>query len=130
VNLIFLPSTIIPFSWLLINLISNHQTNRDEKGVRERKEEKKKKITGEKRKKGRKKKRMLGYKILRMKGRKINRVRDKYEHNMEISLNPPAAFHIFNISPLHFPTSYISPFNPLPRIPPTLFHKRHHSLFH
>jgi hypothetical protein len=56
VNLIFLPSTIAPFFWLLINLISNHHTNRDEKGVREEKEERKKKITGEKRKKGRKKK--------------------------------------------------------------------------
>jgi hypothetical protein len=59
VNLIFLPSTIAPFSWLLINLISNHQTNRDEKGVREGKEEKKKKITGEKRKKGRKRKKKV-----------------------------------------------------------------------
>jgi hypothetical protein len=56
VNLIFLPSTIAPFSWLLINLISNHQTNRVEKGVREEEEDRKKKITGEKRKKGKKKK--------------------------------------------------------------------------
>jgi hypothetical protein len=54
-NLIFLPSTIAPFSWLLINLISNHQTNRDEKGVREEEEEREKRITGEKRKKGKKK---------------------------------------------------------------------------
>jgi hypothetical protein len=56
VNLIFLPSKITPFSWLLINLISNHQTNKDEKGVREEEEERKKRITGEKRKEGRKKK--------------------------------------------------------------------------
>jgi hypothetical protein len=33
-------------------LISNHQTNRDERGVREEEEERKKRITGEKRKKG------------------------------------------------------------------------------
>jgi hypothetical protein len=39
VNLIFLPFTIAPFSWLLINLISNNQTNRDEKGVKEEEEE-------------------------------------------------------------------------------------------
>jgi hypothetical protein len=37
-------------------LISNHQTNRDEKGVREEEEEIKKSIIGEKWKKGRKKK--------------------------------------------------------------------------
>jgi hypothetical protein len=42
VNLIFLPSTIAPFSWLLTNLISNHQTDRDEKGVRKEKEKKRK----------------------------------------------------------------------------------------
>jgi hypothetical protein len=56
VNLIFLPSKIAPFSWLLINLISNHQTNRDEKGVREEEEERKKRITSEKKKKGMNKK--------------------------------------------------------------------------
>jgi hypothetical protein len=56
VNLIFLPSTITPFSWLLINLISDHQTSRDEKRVREEEEERKKRVTSEKRKKGRKKK--------------------------------------------------------------------------
>jgi hypothetical protein len=56
VNLTFLPSTKAPFSWLLINLISNHQTNRDEKRVREEEEEIKKRITGEMKKKGRKKK--------------------------------------------------------------------------
>jgi hypothetical protein len=56
VNLIFLPSAIAPFSWLFINLISNHQTNRDEKGVREEEEEREKRIIGEKRKKGKKKK--------------------------------------------------------------------------
>jgi hypothetical protein len=56
VNLIFLPSTIAPFSWLLINLISNHQANRDEKGVREEEEERKRRVTCEKRKKSRKKK--------------------------------------------------------------------------
>jgi hypothetical protein len=56
VNLIFLPSAITPFSWLLINLISNNQTNRDEKGVRQEEEESKKRITGEQRKTGRKKK--------------------------------------------------------------------------
>jgi hypothetical protein len=56
VNLIFLPSTIAPFFSLLINLISNHQTNRDEKRVREEEKERKKRITGQKRKKGRKKK--------------------------------------------------------------------------
>jgi hypothetical protein len=60
VNLIFLPSTIAPFSSLLINLISNDQTNRDEKEVREEVEERKKRITGEKRKKGRKKKKNVG----------------------------------------------------------------------
>jgi hypothetical protein len=53
VNLIFFPSTIAPFSWLLINLISNHQINRDEKGVREEEEEGEEEgIVGEKRKKG------------------------------------------------------------------------------
>jgi hypothetical protein len=56
VNLIFLPSTIAPFSWLLINLNSNHQTNRDKNGAREEEEERKKKITCEKRKVGREKK--------------------------------------------------------------------------
>jgi hypothetical protein len=56
VNLIFLPSTIAPFFWLLKNLISNHQTNRDENGVREEEEERKKRITSEKKKKGRNKK--------------------------------------------------------------------------
>jgi hypothetical protein len=55
VNLIFFSSTIAPFSWLLINFISNHQTNRDEKGVREEEEERQKRITREKRKRGRKK---------------------------------------------------------------------------
>jgi hypothetical protein len=45
VNLIFLPSTIAPLSLLLINLISDHQTNRDEMGVREEEEERKKRIT-------------------------------------------------------------------------------------
>jgi hypothetical protein len=39
VNPIFLPSTIAPYSWFLINLISNHQANRDEKVVREEEEE-------------------------------------------------------------------------------------------
>jgi hypothetical protein len=56
VNLIFLSSTIAPFFWLLINLISNRQTNRDEKVMREEEEERKKRITGERRKKGRQKK--------------------------------------------------------------------------
>jgi hypothetical protein len=70
VNLIFLPSTIAPFFWLLINLISNHQTNRDEKGIREEEEEREKRITGEKRKKRKKKKRMSKNKIFRTKGRK------------------------------------------------------------
>jgi hypothetical protein len=56
VNLIFLPSTIAPFFWLLINLISSHQANRDEKGEGEEEEERKKRITCEKRKKGKKKK--------------------------------------------------------------------------
>jgi hypothetical protein len=37
-------------------LISNHQTNRDEKGVREEEEKWKKRITGEKRKNGKRKK--------------------------------------------------------------------------
>jgi hypothetical protein len=35
-----------------MNVISNHQTNTDEKGVKEEEEERKKRITGEKRKKG------------------------------------------------------------------------------
>jgi hypothetical protein len=69
VNLIFLPSTIAPFSWLLINLISSHQTNRHGKGVREEEEEKEKRITSEKRKKGKKKRRMLRNKIFRIKQR-------------------------------------------------------------
>jgi hypothetical protein len=51
VNLISFPSTIAPFSWLLLNLISNHQTNRDEKGLREEEVERKKRIRGEGRKK-------------------------------------------------------------------------------
>jgi hypothetical protein len=59
VNLISLPSTIAPFSWLLTNLISDNQTNRNEKGVREEEEERKKRITGKKRKKGRKKKKNI-----------------------------------------------------------------------
>jgi hypothetical protein len=59
-------------------------TNRDEKGVGEDEEERKKRITGEKRKKGRKKKGMFGNEIFRMKGRKKNKVRNKYEGNMEI----------------------------------------------
>jgi hypothetical protein len=36
-----------------MNVISDHQTNRDEKGVREEDEERKERITGEKRRKGR-----------------------------------------------------------------------------
>jgi hypothetical protein len=45
-------------------------------------------------KRGRKvgrKKRMLGNKIFRIKRKKTNKVRNKYEDNMEISLDPPAA---------------------------------------
>jgi hypothetical protein len=34
------------------------------------------------------------------------------------------SFYLLNISPLHFPTSHISPFTP------SLTHKTHHSLFH
>jgi TRAP-type C4-dicarboxylate transport system permease small subunit len=56
VNLIFLLSTIALFFSFLINLISNHQTNRDEKGVREEEEERKERISGEKGNKCRKKK--------------------------------------------------------------------------
>jgi hypothetical protein len=61
---------------------------------------------------------MLGNNIFRIKRRKTNKVRNKYESNMEISLDPHIAFYLFNISPLHIPTSYISPFHPLPPIPP------------
>jgi hypothetical protein len=71
-------------------------------------------------KRGRKvgrRKRMLENKIFRIKRRKTNRVRNKYENNMEISLDPPAAFYFFNVSLLRFPTSYISPFHPLPPFP-------------
>jgi hypothetical protein len=65
-----------------------------------------------------KKERMLRNRIFRMKRRETNRVKNKYENNMEKSLDPPATFYLFNISPLHFPTSYISLFHPLPPIPP------------
>jgi hypothetical protein len=59
------------------------------------------------------KKRMLGNKIFRIKRNKTNRVRNKYEDNMVMSLDPPAAFYLFNISSLHFLTSYIPPIPPL-----------------
>jgi hypothetical protein len=64
---------------------------------------------------------MLGNKIFRIKRRKTNKVRNKYENNMEISLDLPAAFYLFNASPLHFPTSYISLFHPFPPIFPLSF---------
>jgi hypothetical protein len=64
------------------------------------------------------KKRILGNKIFRIKRRKTNRVRNKYEDNMEISLDPPAELYLFNVSTFHFPTSYVSPFHHLPPIPP------------
>jgi hypothetical protein len=64
---------------------------------------------------------MLGNKIFRIKQRNKNRVRNEYEDNMEISLDPPAAFYLFDVSPLHFRTSYISPLHPLLPIPPMPF---------
>jgi hypothetical protein len=77
-----------------------------------------------------KQKRMLGNKIFRIKRRKTNRVRNKYENNMEILLDPHAAFYFFNKSPLRFPTLYISPSTLSSPFPPSLSHKTHHSLFH
>jgi hypothetical protein len=68
---------------------------------------------------------MLGIKIFRIKPRKTNRVRNRYEDNMEISLDPPALFNLFNTSPLLFPTSYIPPLHPLPPIPPPLSLTKH-----
>jgi hypothetical protein len=68
-----------------------------------------------------KRKRMLGNKIFRIKRRKTNRVRNKYEDNMEISLDPHVASYLFNISPFHFPTSYIFPFHHLSILIPKFF---------
>jgi hypothetical protein len=81
------------------------------------------------RKEGRRK-RMLGNKIFRMKRRKANSVRNKYENNMEISLDPPVAFYLFKVSPLHFLLFISPPSTPSPSFPPSLSHKTHHSFFY
>jgi hypothetical protein len=60
---------------------------------------------------------MLGNKIFRIKQNKTNKVINKYEDKMKIWLDSPVAFYLYNVTPIHFPTSYISPFHPLSPIP-------------
>jgi hypothetical protein len=67
---------------------------------------------------------MLGNKIFRMKLRKTDRVRNKYEDNMEISLNPLAAFCLST----YLPSTSIPPISPpsIPSLPsPPLSFTRH-----